>query len=65
MESNSVEHTAGSTGNGHYKPPFGFAMGGVPLGNEFEFVTDKVLTPLSRRRGMPAFAITTRLRGTG
>jgi D-threo-aldose 1-dehydrogenase len=32
---------AGSTGNGHYKPPFRFAMGGVPLGNEFEFVTDK------------------------
>src|SRR6202050_1611921 len=41
MESNSVEQTAGSTGNGHYKPPFRFAMGGVPLGNEFEFVTDK------------------------
>jgi D-threo-aldose 1-dehydrogenase len=41
MESNSVEQTAGSIGNGHYKPPFRFAMGGVPLGNEFEFVTDK------------------------
>src|SRR6202050_3671514 len=41
MESNSVEQTAGSTGNGHYKPPFRFAMGGVPLGNEFEFVADK------------------------
>ena len=41
MESNSVEQRAGSTGNGHYKPPFNFAMGGVPLGNEFEFVTDK------------------------
>jgi len=36
-----VEQMAGSTGNGHYKPPFRFAMGGVPLGNEFEFVTDK------------------------
>jgi D-threo-aldose 1-dehydrogenase len=35
-----VQQTAG-TGNGHYKPPFKFAMGGVPLGNEFEFVTDK------------------------
>jgi D-threo-aldose 1-dehydrogenase len=41
MESNSMEQTAGSTGNGHYKPPFRFAMGGVPLGNEFGFVTDK------------------------
>src|SRR5207253_10804911 len=25
----------------HYKSPFKFAMGGVPLGNEFEVVTDK------------------------
>jgi D-threo-aldose 1-dehydrogenase len=41
MESNTVEQTATNTGNGHYKPPFNFAMGGVPLGNEFEFVTDK------------------------
>jgi len=41
MESNSVEQRTGSTGNGHYKPPFSFAMGGVPIGNEFEFVTDK------------------------
>ncbi len=41
---------AGSTGSaqtssgnskGHYKPPFKFAMGAVPLGNEFEVVTDK------------------------
>jgi len=32
---------AGSANNGHYKPPFRFAMGGVPLGNEFEFVTDE------------------------
>jgi D-threo-aldose 1-dehydrogenase len=28
-------------GIGHYKPPFKFGMGGVPLGNEFEVVTDK------------------------
>jgi D-threo-aldose 1-dehydrogenase len=28
-------------GNGHYRPPFKFGMGGVPLGNEFEVVTDK------------------------
>jgi D-threo-aldose 1-dehydrogenase len=25
----------------HYKPPFKFAMGGVPFGNEFSVVTDK------------------------
>jgi D-threo-aldose 1-dehydrogenase len=27
-------------GDEHYKPPFKFGMGGVPLGNEFEVVTD-------------------------
>jgi D-threo-aldose 1-dehydrogenase len=32
--------TAGSS-NGHYKPPFKFGMGGVPLGNEFEVVTEE------------------------
>jgi D-threo-aldose 1-dehydrogenase len=37
-EGSSTEQT---TSNGHYKPPFKFAMGGVPLGNEFEFVTDE------------------------
>jgi D-threo-aldose 1-dehydrogenase len=26
---------------GHYKPPFKFGIGGVPLGNEFSVVTDK------------------------
>jgi D-threo-aldose 1-dehydrogenase len=41
MEDNSMGQTAGSSNNGHYKPPFKFGMGGVPLGNEFEFVTDK------------------------
>ena len=25
----------------HYKPPFTFGLGGVPLGNEFAVVTDK------------------------
>jgi D-threo-aldose 1-dehydrogenase len=35
------EQTSGSNSKGHYKPPFKFAMGGVPLGNEFEIVTDK------------------------
>jgi D-threo-aldose 1-dehydrogenase len=39
LESN-VGQEAGNANNGHYKPPFRFAMGGVPLGNEFEFVTD-------------------------
>jgi D-threo-aldose 1-dehydrogenase len=39
--SNSMEQ-AGSSGNkGHYKPPFRFGIGGVPLGNEFAVVTDK------------------------
>src|SRR5438874_4062102 len=33
--------TSGGNSKGHYKPPFKFAMGGVPLGNEFEVVTDK------------------------
>ena len=41
MEGSSVEQNGGSANNGHYKPPFRFAMGGVPLGNEFEFVTDE------------------------
>jgi D-threo-aldose 1-dehydrogenase len=33
--------TSASSGSGHYKPPFKFGMGGVPLGSEFEFVTDE------------------------
>src|ERR1700728_2181451 len=40
MEVSSMEQNVGSTSTGHYKPPFRFAMGGVPLGNEFEYVTD-------------------------
>ena len=36
-----MEPTADSADNRHYKPPFRFGMGGVPLGNEFEFLTDK------------------------
>lgn len=39
--SNSMEQAVSSGGKGHYKPPFHFAMGGVPLGNEFAVVTDK------------------------
>ena len=40
IKGNSVGQVQGSTSAGHYKPPFKFAMGGVPLGNEFEVVTD-------------------------
>jgi D-threo-aldose 1-dehydrogenase len=29
-----------STGSAHYVPPFKFGLGGVPLGNEFEVITD-------------------------
>jgi D-threo-aldose 1-dehydrogenase len=39
--SNSLEKTAAGDNKDHYKPPFRFAMGGVPLGNEFAIVTDK------------------------
>jgi D-threo-aldose 1-dehydrogenase len=35
-----VAQTSGGDGKGHYKPAFKFGMGGVPLGNEFEVVTD-------------------------
>src|ERR1700733_2071750 len=38
---NPMQNTAKSGSNGHYKPPFKFGMGGVPLGNEFAVVTDK------------------------
>jgi D-threo-aldose 1-dehydrogenase len=38
---NSLEQAVSSGNNGHYKPPFRFGMGGVPLGNEFAIVTDK------------------------
>jgi D-threo-aldose 1-dehydrogenase len=41
-ESNGIAQTSGSNGKGHYKPPFKFGMGGVPLGNEFEVVTDEI-----------------------
>ncbi len=35
-----MEQTNGSNSSGHYKPPFRFGIGGVPLGNEFAVVTD-------------------------
>jgi len=38
---NSMENDANSGSNVHYKPPFMFGLGGVPLGNEFAVVTDK------------------------
>jgi D-threo-aldose 1-dehydrogenase len=37
----SMEQAVSSGNKGHYKPPFRFAIGGVPLGNEFAVVTDK------------------------
>jgi D-threo-aldose 1-dehydrogenase len=37
----SMEQAVSNGNKGHYKPPFRFAMGGVPLGNEFAVVTDK------------------------
>ncbi len=36
-----IAQTSGRNGTGHYKPSFKFGMGGVPLGNEFEVVTDE------------------------
>jgi D-threo-aldose 1-dehydrogenase len=36
-----VEGAANNANRVHYKPPFNFGMGGVPLGNEFAVVTDK------------------------
>ena len=35
------EQTSDAGRSGHYRPPFAFGMGGVPLGNEFEYVTDE------------------------
>jgi D-threo-aldose 1-dehydrogenase len=40
MRSSSMEQAV-SSNKGHYKPPFRFGIGGVPLGNEFAVVTDK------------------------
>ena len=39
-ESTAIGQNSGSGGAEHYKLPFKFGMGGVPLGNEFEVVTD-------------------------
>lgn len=37
-----VAQSSNEPADAHYKPLFKFGMGGVPLGNEFEFVTDEV-----------------------
>jgi D-threo-aldose 1-dehydrogenase len=39
--SNSMEQAVSGGNGGHYKPPFRFGIGGVPIGNEFAVVTDK------------------------
>jgi D-threo-aldose 1-dehydrogenase len=41
MNGSNMEQTAPGGNQGHYKPPFRFGIGGVPLGNEFAVVTDK------------------------
>jgi len=38
---NTNEQSSGGEHNRHYRPPFKFGMGGVPLGNEFSYVTDE------------------------
>jgi D-threo-aldose 1-dehydrogenase len=38
---NSMSNSGDSNRGLHYKPPFRFGLGGVPLGNEFAVVTDK------------------------
>ena len=38
---NRMENNENSGSDVHYKPPFRFGLGGVPLGNEFSVVTDK------------------------
>jgi D-threo-aldose 1-dehydrogenase len=38
---NVAQNAANTSPQGHYKPPFKFGMGGVPLGNEFSIVTDE------------------------
>src|SRR5216684_8033301 len=38
---NNLKNNTSSGSNAHYKLPFTFGLGGVPLGNEFALVTDK------------------------
>src|SRR6201982_1032014 len=37
----AAQNAANTSPPRHYKPPFKFGMGGVPLGNEFSIVTDE------------------------
>jgi D-threo-aldose 1-dehydrogenase len=37
----AAQNRTNASREGHYKPPFKFGMGGVPLGNEFSVVTDE------------------------
>src|ERR1700745_1779811 len=37
----AAQNAANTSPQRHYKPPFKFGMGGVPLGNEFSIVTDE------------------------
>ena len=37
----ATENATATSSEGHYRPPFKFGMGGVPLGNEFSVVTDE------------------------
>src|ERR1700694_601742 len=38
---NNMKNNTSSSGSVHYKLPFKFGLGGVPLGNEFAVITDK------------------------
>jgi D-threo-aldose 1-dehydrogenase len=38
---NNMEQTVSNGNQEHYKPPFSFGIGGVPIGNEFAVITDK------------------------
>jgi len=38
---NATENATATSGKAHYKPPFEFGIGRVPLGNEFSVVTDE------------------------
>src|ERR1700756_5782550 len=37
----TMQNPTDNSSQGHYKPPFKFGIGGVPLGNEFSIVTDE------------------------
>ena len=37
----SAQSATNSSSQLHYRPPFNFGIGGVPLGNEFSVVTDE------------------------